>query len=150
MTAAGLQVQRTQLMVCQLNKLSFTVQARDDSYAENAGTASAAFSATTTGSDSTPPSPNPLTATTDVSSSSVLITAATATDASPVEYRFVNTSGNADSSEWQTSNVYLVEGLSASTAYTYEVIARDLSSSTNTTTASIHRDNIGRCNGRKY
>ena len=114
----------------------FTVQARDDSYAENTTTVSAAASATTTGADNSAPSPNPSTGSIDASPVTIQITATEATDASPVEYQFVNTSGNGPSSDWQSSNVYVASGLSSSTEYSYTIQARDLSAATNTTTVS--------------
>ena len=59
----------------------FTVQARDDSYAENTTTVSAAASATTTGADNAAPSPNPSTGSVDASPVTIQITADGATDA---------------------------------------------------------------------
>ena len=105
----------------------FTVQARDDSYAENTATVSTAASATTTFTDTVPPTPNPMTGSIDASPATVQITATVATDDSPVEYQFVNTSGNGPSSDWQSSNVYIAHGLAQETEYTYTVQARDLS-----------------------
>ena len=114
----------------------FTVQARDDSYAENTATVSTAASATTTFTDTVPPTPNPMTGSIDASPATVQITATVATDDSPVEYQFVNTSGNGPSSDWQSSNVYIAHGLAQETEYAYTVQARDLSAATNTTAAS--------------
>ena len=114
---------------------SFTVQVRDTSYAENTTTASAAASATTSGADTEAPTPNPSTATAEATAATIKITAAVATDASGVEYKFTNTSGNGPSSDWQSSNIYVASGLDASTEYTYSVQARDLSAAQNATTA---------------
>ena len=114
----------------------FTVQARDDSYAENTATVSTVASATTTFTDTVPPTPNPMTGSIDASPATVQITATVATDDSPVEYQFVNTSGNGPSSDWQSSNVFIAHGLAQETEYAYTVQARDLSAATNTTAAS--------------
>ena len=113
--------------------LEFTVQARDTSYAQNTTAVSAAASGTTSGTDNDAPTPSPMTATSDVSSTSIQFTATVATDASGVEYQFLNTSSNGPSSDWQTSNIYVASGLSADTTYTYTVQARDTSAAQNAT-----------------
>ena len=91
--------------------------------------------------DNTPPTPSPMTwasVPAAASSSSITMTATTASDASGVEYFFDETSGNpgATSSPWQDSPVYTDAGLTANTSYTYTVTARDKSSAHNATTAS--------------
>lgn len=91
--------------------------------------------------DVTPPTPSPMTwlnAPTAAGSSSITMTATTATDASGVEYFFDETSGNPGGSDsgWQSSPIYTDVGLNAAMAYTYTVIARDKSIAQNTTVAS--------------
>ena len=91
--------------------------------------------------DMTPPSPNPMewsVAPTAMDGSTVTMTAATATDTSGVEYYFENetiTDGSHDSG-WQPDETFVDTGLSLSTTYTYNVVARDLSTSLNQTAAS--------------
>jgi len=86
------------------------------------------------------PTPDPATwssAPAAVNSISITMTATTGTDASgPVEYSFVETSGNSGgtSSGWTENPVYVDYGLSPSTQYTYTVQMRD--SVPNTGTAS--------------
>ena len=68
-------------------------------------------------------------------STSITMTATTASDPSGVEYRFNNmTLGT--SSPWQNSPVYTATGLAPSNNYTFTVQARDKSAAGNTTTAS--------------
>jgi len=91
--------------------------------------------------DTTAPTPSPMTwlnVPAAASSSSITMTATTATDASGVEYFFDETSGNpgASDSVWQNSATYTDIGLGASTAYTYMVSARDKSAAQNPTVAS--------------
>ena len=91
--------------------------------------------------DTTPPTPSPMTwfnAPAAVGSSSITMTATTASDASGVEYLFTETSGNpgATSSAWQNSPTYTDTGLTANTLYTYTVTARDKSAAHNSTAAS--------------
>ena len=93
--------------------------------------------------DFTPPTPNPATFSTApnaASATSISMTATTGTDTSgPVEYSFVETSGNpgASNSGWTTSSTYTDTGLSEGTTYTYTVQMQDNSAmGTNTGTAS--------------
>ena len=78
-----------------------------------------------------PPTPDPATfavAPSADSSSAISMTATTGTDASgPVEYSFVETSGNPGGTDsgWQTSPSYTDTGLTASTQYTYTATMRD-------------------------
>jgi hypothetical protein len=88
--------------------------------------------------DTTPPTPNPMTWSTSpyaTGSSSISMTASTASDSSGVEYYFDETSGNPGSSDsgWQDSRTYTDTGLQASTTYTYRVRARDKSPNQNVT-----------------
>uniref|UniRef100_UPI0035661949 glycosyl hydrolase family 95 catalytic domain-containing protein n=1 Tax=Pontiella sp. TaxID=2837462 RepID=UPI0035661949 len=92
-----------------------------------------------TGSDETAPAPDPMTWATPPtaeSSSSITMTATTATDESGVEYNFTCTAGGGHDSGWQGSPTYTDTGLSAETAYSYTVMARDKSANQNTTAAS--------------
>jgi hypothetical protein len=86
--------------------------------------------AITVTSDTTAPSPDPLTwASAPVATGQTAITmmATTATDPSGVEYFFECTSGGGHSSDWQNSTTYTDTGLSPGTTYTYRVQARDKS-----------------------
>lgn len=90
--------------------------------------------------DTTPPEPNPATFSTpptELSSTSVTMTATTAIDDStPVAYSFVETGGGdgATNSGWQASATHIDTGLTAGVEYTYTVQTRD--SVPNTGTAS--------------
>lgn len=81
--------------------------------------------------DVTPPQPEPMTFASlpaPVTSSSITMTATTATDATnPVQYLFEEMTGNpgATTSGWQSPNSYVDSGLNANTLYTYRVKARD-------------------------
>jgi len=88
--------------------------------------------------DTDPPSPDPMTWNTEpyaVSDSSIRMIAATATDASGVEYYFDETTGNIGGSDsgWRDSPIYEDTGLDINTAYSYCVIARDKSEEHNMT-----------------
>ncbi|MCF7674218.1 MAG: DUF6288 domain-containing protein [Akkermansiaceae bacterium] len=96
------------------------------------------FTTATTAPDTTAPTPNPMTFASPpaaVGSSSITMTATTASDPSGVEYRFNNVT-LATSSAWQDSPVYTATGLISATSYTFTVQARDKSPAQNTTTAS--------------
>ncbi|MCH7228855.1 DUF6288 domain-containing protein, partial [Haloferula sp. A504] len=89
--------------------------------------------------DTTPPAPDPMTfasVPTAVDTSSITMTATTATDVNGVEYYFICTSGNGSDSGWQDSPVYTASGLEAATEYSYSVLARDKSVNRNQTLAS--------------
>ena len=84
------------------------------------------------GSDSTAPTPNPMTFSsvpTALDPFSVTMTASLATDDlnNPVEYYFEETTGHvgATDSGWQESRTYVDSGLSPNTQYIYYVWARD-------------------------
>jgi alpha-galactosidase len=91
--------------------------------------------------DTTPPTPNPSSWATPPAaggSTSITMTASTASDASGVEYFFDETTngpGGSDSG-WQDSPSYTDSGLAPSTLYTYTVRVRDKSPAQNATTAS--------------
>jgi hypothetical protein len=86
--------------------------------------------------DTTPPLPDPMAW--DVlpyatGSTSISMTAATATDPSGVEYYFECTAGGGHDSGWQDSTTYEDTGLAPETQYTYRVKARDKSPNQNET-----------------
>jgi hypothetical protein len=117
---------------------TYTVKARDKSENLNETAASAEASATTDAPDTTPPDPDPMTWATvpyATGSTSVSMTATTATDDSGVEYYFDEISNNPGGSDsgWQDSPTYEDTGLTTGTPYTYRVQARDKSPLLNTT-----------------
>ncbi len=81
--------------------------------------------------DQVPPNPNPMnwsSQPTATSSSDITMTAMVATDeTSSVQYNFQCLAGGAGcvSSGWKSSNSHTISGLAASTAYTFNVSARD-------------------------
>jgi hypothetical protein len=104
----------------------------------NTGTVSSPASATTL-ADTAPPSPDPMTWATvpyATGTTSISMTATTATDTSGVEYFFECTAGGGNNSAWQDSATYQDTGLSPSTQYTYRVQARDKSTGQNATAFS--------------
>ena len=91
------------------------------------------------GPDTTPPAPDPMMwaeAPQATGSTSVSMTATTASDASGVEYYFACITDAAHDSGWQDNPTYDDTGLSAGTEYTYTVTARDKSPLQNETAAS--------------
>jgi hypothetical protein len=79
-------------------------------------------------SDTTAPTPNPMTFATPpaaLGETSITMTATTASDPSGVEYFFECTAGGGHSSAWQDSPTYTDSGLTAATQYSYRVRARD-------------------------
>jgi len=90
--------------------------------------------------DTTMPSPNPMTwavAPFAAGSTSVSMVAATASDASGVEYYFECIAGDGHDSSWQDSPSYTDTGLSPETEYSYTVRVRDKSSNQNETAPSV-------------
>jgi pectate lyase len=91
------------------------------------------------GGDTTAPTPNPMTFATApyaISSSAITMVATTATDANSVQYYFQCTTTGGHDSGWQAGTTYTDTGLAASTAYIYQVKARDLSPFLNETAYS--------------
>jgi murein tripeptide amidase MpaA len=118
---------------------TYTVTARDRSVAHNQTAASAEASATTNAPDTTIPDPCTMTWETEpaaTGSSSISMTATTATDDSGVEYFFDCTTDGSHDSGWQGSTIYEDTGLSPATEYTYTVTARDKSVAHNQTATS--------------
>jgi hypothetical protein len=88
------------------------------------------------GSDTDPPTPDPMTWASPpaaVDATSITMTATTAIDPSGVQYYFECTAGGGNDSGWQTSSTYVDSGLSPETQYTYRVKARDKSANYNET-----------------
>jgi hypothetical protein len=120
----------------------YTVKARDKSVNQNETAASGSACATTDQEpppDTTPPSPDPMTFASlpaATGSSSIEMTATTATDESGVEYYFTCVSGGGNDSAWQDETYYEDSGLNPETQYCYTVKARDKSVNQNETAAS--------------
>jgi O-glycosyl hydrolase len=88
--------------------------------------------------DTTPPTPNPMTwatVPTATGSSTITMTATTATDATtpPVQYYFECTNDGSKSSGWQSSATYVASSLTPSTKYSFRVRARDGAATPNVT-----------------
>jgi pectate lyase len=91
------------------------------------------------GVDKLTPSPNPMTFSTApyaLSSSSIAMTATTASCADGVQYFFTCTAGGGHSSAWQSSTPYTDTGLAPDTNYTYTVQTRNLAQTIFTGAAS--------------
>ena len=91
------------------------------------------------GTDTTPPTPNPMTwATAPYVSGigSIAMIATTATDPSGVQYYFANTTITGHDSGWQAGTSYTDSGLAPGTLYTYTLTAEDQSPNYNQTAAS--------------
>ena len=89
--------------------------------------------------DTTAPTPNPMTWFLEPEANSLTtieMTATTATDTSGVEYFFHNTTITGHDSGWQAGTTWTDTNLSPNTLYTYQVKARDQSSSHNETAYS--------------
>ena len=117
---------------------TYQVQARDLASTPNYTGWSNPESATTDAAgtvDTTTPTPDPMTLSPLVvmGSSSISMTAVTATDPSGVEYFFDCVSLGCNDSVWQSSSSYTDSGLNPDTLYTYQVQARDLASTPNYT-----------------
>ena len=91
--------------------------------------------------DTTPPTPNPMTWSTEpyaISTSQIRMVATTATDLHlPVQYYFLCVTVNGNSSGWQTSTSYTDTGLPPNTWCGYRVMARDSAASPNYTDYSL-------------
>jgi hypothetical protein len=113
---------------------TYRVKARDKSPNQNETGWSSSESATT--QDGTAPTPDPMTWATvpyATGSTSISMTANTASDPSGVEYFFECLTTGGNDSGWQDSTTYTDTGLSPETQYTYRVKARDKSSNQNET-----------------
>ena len=87
--------------------------------------------------DHTPPTPNPMTWSIPpaaISTSSITMTATTATDQSGVEYYFTASGPDSHSSGWMLSPFYTDTDLQTNQSYSYKVKARDQSPQHNETT----------------
>ena len=104
---------------------TYRLQTRDA--LQNTGSWSTSQSVTLTTTDTTPPTPNPSTWATvpyKASSTSISMTATTATDPSGgIQYYFDETSGNAGGTDsgWQSSSTYTDTGLTTGSTYTYRL-----------------------------
>jgi hypothetical protein len=113
---------------------SYQVQARDSEATPNVGGWSTMASATTINQA---PTPNPMTwssAPVATSSTTIVMTATTASDATgPVQYFFQNTTSGMEghNSGWQTSTSWMDTGLDPCTTYSYQVQARDSAATPN-------------------
>ncbi len=121
----------------------------DNQYGYGLVDAAAAVAGGGSGPDTTPPTPDPMSFASGpaaTGTSSIIMTATTASDASGVEYFFEATNGGNDSG-WQSSATYEDTGLSPNTSYSYRVKARDLSANQNETgwsgTESATTDDTG-------
>ena len=89
--------------------------------------------------DTTPPTPDAMTWSSTpaaTGSTSIEMTATTATDSSGVEYYFECTAGGGNDSNWQDETYYEDTGLTPDTPYSYRVKARDKSANQNETAYS--------------
>jgi chitodextrinase len=96
------------------------------------------------GSDTTPPNPNPMgwiVPPEATGQTSISMTATVATDeTSSVQYEFRCVAGSGSgcaSSGWKTSNSHTASGLTAGASYTFNVIARDQANNTTATSPSM-------------
>ncbi|GAG19105.1 unnamed protein product, partial [marine sediment metagenome] len=115
---------------------TYRAKARDKSQNYNETAWSGALSATTDFADTTPPTPDPLTWAAvphSTGTSSISMTATTASDPAGVKYYFECTAGPGHNSAWRTTTTYNDTGLDPNTQYTYRVRARDLSANQNQT-----------------
>ena len=121
---------------------SYRVMARDESANQNATGYSSTLSATTDSLppvDTTAPNPDPMTwasIPTATGTSSITMTATTATDLSGVEYYFDCLTAGGHDSGWQSGTTWVDTGLAPDSTYSYRVMARDLSPNQNGTAYS--------------
>jgi len=89
--------------------------------------------------DTTAPTPNPMTWATPpyaIGTTSISMTATTASDTSGVQYYFACVSGGGHDSGWLDTPIYTDTGLQPNTEYSYQVKARDKSANLNETACS--------------
>ncbi len=119
----------------------------------NSGYSTSAIFTTSAPPDTTPPTPNPMTwasVPAATGSTSISMTASTASDPSGVEYYFECTTGGGHSSSWQSGASYQDTGLTPSTQYTYRVKARDKSANHNETSWSTSQSATTQAGGTTY
>ncbi|MHC4087536.1 MAG: CBM35 domain-containing protein, partial [Planctomycetota bacterium] len=130
----------TSILMVTLNAGDNTVQATAiGSSGANVDHLKVGFYSTTGGEDTIPPTPDPMTWAVlphATGTTSISMTATTASDPSGVQYYFTCTAGGGNDSNWQASPTYEDTGLSPDTTYTYTVTARDLSVNQNETAPS--------------
>jgi len=93
-----------------------------------------------TTADTIPPTPNPMTWAHEpntVNSSSITMTATTASDDSGVQYYFANITDSNHDSGWVSNSAWTDTGLTNNTKYFYKVKARDMSANHNETGLSL-------------
>ena len=115
---------------------TYQVFARDTSPNLNETAGSSEAAATTDPPDTTAPTPDPmewLTLPHATGTTSISMTAKTASDPSGVEYFFACTAGGGNDSGWQSSSTYEDTGRTHDTAYTYQGFAGDTSPNVNET-----------------
>ena len=112
-----------------VTEYEYYVKARDTSVNTNTTDWSFAAYATTPATDYDPPTPATMSfVSTDVSPSTIKLTAVTASDViSSVQYYFECVEGPGNDSGWVDSPVYYDTGLAPGSNYSYTVIARDTS-----------------------
>jgi len=123
----------------------YELQARDKSPNQNVTAWSTNECATTQVTpDTTPPTPDPMTWSSNPAAGgtdNISMTATTASDPSGIQYYFDETTGGPGGTDsgWQASASNTDTGLSASTQYCYEVTARDQSVNLNETAPSSNQ-----------
>ena len=90
--------------------------------------------------DNVPPAPNPMTWASPpgaLSTTTIGMTATTASDESGIQYYFECISGGGHNSNWRDEPIYIDSGLEPNTEYCYRVKARDKSPNQNDTSWSV-------------
>jgi hypothetical protein len=118
---------------------AYTVKTQDYSPAQNTSAPSSPVSARTKSMDNISPLPGQMSmkaAPVATSPSTIYMVAATASDASGVEYYFACTAGDCHDSGWREGASYTDTGLKPETKYSYTVTVRDKSPQGNKTSTS--------------